>query len=167
MLQITVTEHIAAPPAAVWAFISDLHRIPEWVLGTKEMLSISTAEVGVGTEYRELTQIGPGTSETTWRITTFRAPSVQTHESRSAMVNAVLTMTVEPAGSGTLLTFQSEAQLLPRLRPLGRLLELVIRRRSVDDMRHSFQQAKQIIEQEQGGVEPTETQRRRIAPRTA
>ncbi len=152
MLQITVTEHIAAPPAAVWAFISDLHRIPEWVLGTKAMLFVSTEEVGVGTEYRELTQIGPSTSETTWRITTFRAPSVQTHESRSAMVKAVLTMTVEPAGSGGLLTFQSQSQLLPRLRPLGRLLELMIHRRVTNEMRHSFQQAKRIIEQEYGAA---------------
>ena len=67
MAQVSITEHIAAPPA-VWTFISDLQRIPEWVVGTKEMLSISTEAVGVGTEYRELTQIGPSVSETTWRI---------------------------------------------------------------------------------------------------
>ncbi len=42
------TEHIAAPPAAVWMFISDLQRVPEWVIGTQKMLWISTEQVGVG-----------------------------------------------------------------------------------------------------------------------
>ncbi len=42
------TEQIAAPPAAVWMFISDLQRVPEWVIGTQKMLWISTEQVGVG-----------------------------------------------------------------------------------------------------------------------
>ena len=156
MPQINITEHIAAPPAAVWTFMSDLHRIPEWFVGTKEMLSISTEQVGAGTEYRELTQLGPSTSETTWRITTFRAPSVQIHESHSAVMNAVLTMTVEPEGSGTRLTYQAAYHLLPMLRPLGWLLELVIHRRSTNDVRRSLQTAKRIIEQEAAAHERTE-----------
>ena len=107
MAQVIITEHIAAPPAAVWTFISDLDRIPEWVVGTKEMLSISTEEVGVGTEYRELSKFGPTTAETAWRITTFLAPSVQTHECRSALIDVVLTMTVTPEGSGARLIHPS------------------------------------------------------------
>ena len=156
MPQINITEHIAAPPATVWAFISDLHRIPEWVVGTKKMLSISTDEVGAGTEYRELTQLGPSTSQTTWRITTFRAPSVQIHESNSATGNAVLTMTVEPEGSGTRLTFQAAYHLLPMVRPLGWLLEVVMHRKVTNNMRQTFRQAKRIIEQEAAAHEHTE-----------
>lgn len=156
MPQINITEHIAAPPAAVWTFMSDLHRIPEWFVGAKEMLSISTEQVGAGTEYRELTQLGPSTSETTWRITTFRAPSVQIHESHSAVMNGVLTMTVEPEGSGTRLTYQAAYHLLPMLRPLGWLLEVVIHRRSTNDVRRSLQTAKRIIEQEAAAREPTD-----------
>jgi uncharacterized protein YndB with AHSA1/START domain len=153
MLQTITTEHIAAPPAVVWAFISDLPRIPEWVVGTKAMLHISTAQVGVGTEYRELTQIGPTTSQTTWRITTFRAPSMQIHESRSALLDAVLTMTLEAENGGTRFINRIEGHLLPRVRPLGWLLERLIRRQAANDMRKTLWQAKQIIEQEYGAVE--------------
>ncbi len=64
MAQVIITEYIAAPPAAVWTFISNLHRIPEWVVGTKEMLSISTEAAAAGTEYRELSKFGPTTAET-------------------------------------------------------------------------------------------------------
>ncbi len=150
MTQIILTEQIAAPPAAVWAFISDLQRYPEWIVGTKEMLSMSPMEVGVGTVYRERTQLGPSTSETTWRITTFRAPSVQVHESGSAMLHAVLTLTVEAEDSGTRLTHRTEARLLPSVPPLGWLLERIMERRVTDDLRQSLQQAKRIIEQEYG-----------------
>lgn len=148
MIQIITTQHIAAPPAAVWAFIGDLPRYPEWVVGTKEMLSISTMEVGVGTAYRERTQIGPSTSLTTWHITTFRAPHVQTHESGSAMLRAALTMTLEAENGGTRLTHCIKARLLPRVRPAGWLLERLIRRQVANDMHQTLRQAKQIIEQE-------------------
>ncbi len=157
-LIIRTTEQIAAPPAAVWAFISNLHRIPAWVVGTKKMLSISTPEAELGTEYRELTQIGPSTSQTTWRITTFRAPHVQTHESGSAMLHAVLTMTLEAENGGTRLTHCIEARLLPRVRPLGWLLERLIRRQVANDMRQTLRQAKQIIEQEYDIVERVQAQ---------
>ena len=49
-LNIMTTEQIAASPAAVWAFISDLPRIPQWIVGTKKMLSISTSAAEEGTE---------------------------------------------------------------------------------------------------------------------
>ena len=166
MAQVIITEHIAAPPAAVWTFISDLHRIPEWVVGTKEMLSISTEEIGVGTEYRELTHIGPSVSETTWRITTFRAPSVQTHECRSALMHVVLTMTVAPEGSGARFTHRTDARLLPGVRPLGWLMELIMRRKVASDMHRSLQQAKRIIEQEYSAVGTVRSRIRRPRART-
>ncbi len=150
------TEHIAAPPAAVWMFISDLQRVPEWVIGTQKMLWISTEEVGAGTEYRELTQIGPTTSPTTWRITTFRAPHVQIHETRSAMVNATLTMTLEAENGGTRFIHHIEARLLPMVPPLGWLLGLIMHRHVGNDMRKTLWQAKQIVEQEYGARERTQ-----------
>ena len=152
MAQVIITEHIAAPPAAVWTFISDLRRIPEWVVGTKEMLSISTEAAGVGTEYRELSKFGPTTAETAWRITTFRAPSVQTHECRSPLMHVVLTMTVVPEGSGARLIHRTDARVLPRVRPLGWLMELILRPQVANDMRQSLQQAKRIIEQDYGAM---------------
>ncbi len=158
MPQINVTEQIAAPPAVVWAFISDLHRVPEGVIGTKKMLSISTAETEHGTEYCELSQVGFLKSETTWRITTFRAPHVQTHECRSAMGNVTLTMMVEPAGSGTQIRHVTEYYLMPHVRPLGRLLEALLHRRTADDLHRNVQQAKRMIEQEHGAVERTPPQ---------
>ncbi len=158
MTQIITQQHIAAPPAVVWAFISDLPRYPEWVVGTKHMLSISTMEVGAGTVYCERTQLGPSTSETTWHITTFHAPHVQIHENRSAMLRAVLTMTVGPEGNGTRFTHAIEATMFPRVRRLGWLLERLIRRHIANDMVQTLRQARQIIEQEYTAIERTQTQ---------
>lgn len=165
-LSIVTTEQIAASPEAVWAFISDLQRIPEWVIGTKKMLSVSSEQAEAGTEYQELTQIGPSTSKTIWHITTFRAPHVQVHESRSALLDMVLTMTVEAAGDNTRLVHRIEGQMLPRVRPLGWLLELLMRRQVVNDMRRALQQAKQIIEREYGAEKrtPQTLQAKRAVP---
>ncbi len=108
------------------------------------------------TEYRELTQIGPTTSPTTWRITTFRAPHVQIHETRSAMVNATLTMTFKAENGGTRFIHHIEARLLPMVPPLGWLLGLIMRRHVANDMRKTLWQAKQIVEQEYGARERTQ-----------
>lgn len=64
------------------------------------------------------------------------------------MAQAVLTMVVEPEDGGTRLTHQAVYQLLPKVRPLGWLLELAMDRKSKNDMRKSLQTAKHIIEHE-------------------
>ncbi len=148
----TTIQHIQAPPDAVWTFISDLRRVPEWVIGTDEMVYVSTDPVAGGTEYRERTQIGPISSETSWRITVFQAPSLQKHEMRSATVNVVLTMAVDPEDGGTRLTLWVEYQMLPKLRPLGWLLERAMYRKFMNDMRQSLRAAKRIIERERSEV---------------
>ncbi len=158
MIRIVTTEFIAAPPANVWAFISDVQRYPEWIVGTEKILSVSTQKIGAGTEYGEVTKIGRSTSESTWLITAFDAPHSQTHISRSATLDGALTMIVEPERSGTQITHMVEASLLPRMRLLGWPLERLMRRQLVDSMRQTFRQAKRIIELEYGLESSTPSQ---------
>ncbi len=61
-----------------------------------------------------------------------------------------LTMTVAPEGGGARLTQNIEARMLPGLRPLGWLLDQIMRRPAARDMRRSVRQAKRIVEQEYG-----------------
>ncbi len=152
MTQVLTTEQIAARPEVVWAYISNLPRIPEWVVGTKQMLSISTKQAELGTAYRELSQVGPMTAQTNWQITAFSAPSVQTHECRGPLFNAVLTMTLEPQGTGTRFKHLLDVQMLPGIPLLGQLLAWMLRPSARRDMRHSLQKAKQIIEHEHCGT---------------
>lgn len=151
-MKLTTTEHIAASPAEVWSFISDANRYPEWVVGTKEVLSVSALEASQGTLYRERTQIGPSTPETRWEVTAFDTPYRQVHISKSAAINAVLTMLVEPEGDGTRFTHIIETTLFPKFRPLGWLLEQALWPQVVKDMAATLRQARQIVEREHGPV---------------
>jgi carbon monoxide dehydrogenase subunit G len=149
MPQIETIEDIQAPPQAVWDFISDLERVPEWVAVTKQMLHVSTPVVGEGTMYRELTQVGSRLVETTWHVTTFRAPHIQVHKHASATMDMVLTLTVTPKEDGTQLVHHTNYRLLPAVRPLGWLMErMFFHRSNVRTMRICTQAVKRIVEHE-------------------
>ena len=69
MPQVEFIEYIQAPPQAVWDFISDIRRGPEWVTVMKEVLFVSDGPVKKGSVYRERSQVAVSTSETEWHIT--------------------------------------------------------------------------------------------------
>lgn len=154
MTVVETSREIEAPPEAVWAFISDLERVPEWVVFTDEMLETSSEEPGVGTEYRELGGPGPIEDESTWRITAFDPPHRQVHEGDLGAMEVRLTMEVEPTARGSRLTHRVDLSVLPRVRPVGWLLEhLVVKhvmRRGLED---SQAQAEAIVEAEAGAAD--------------
>lgn len=149
MTVVETSREIEAPPEAVWAFISDLERVPEWVVFTDEMLEVPDEEAGKGTVYRELGGPGPVQDESTWRITAFDPPRRQVHEGDLGAMEATLTMEVDPVEDGTRLTHRLDVRVLPRLRPLGWLLEhLVVKHVLRRGLRGSQARAKEIVEAE-------------------
>lgn len=149
MPQVKIEEYIDAPPQHVWSFISDIRRGPEWVTVMKEVLHVSEKPLREGSTYRERSKVGPSTSETEWRITKFKAPRVQVHECREPMLHAVLTMRVEPEGTGVRLLHQTKFKMLPVFRPLGWLVEQVFGRRTMErEMLQTVDNAKRMLEAE-------------------
>lgn len=53
MPQITVSKRIAAPPAAVFAIVTDLDNIPSVVPDIKKIERLTPGAVGVGTRFKE------------------------------------------------------------------------------------------------------------------
>lgn len=99
---------LQAPQEAAWAFITDIHRHPEWERDVQTVLSVAEGPVGVDTVYRERMRIiGPFHAEGEWRITQFKPPSV--HERRGTVpITGVTTVRymLEPAEDGCLCTVQ-------------------------------------------------------------
>ena len=110
MSRVEVTVDIAASPEAVWRFVSDLRRIPEWIEGTLAMLSVEPEPAQLGTAYRERSRIlGPWSQVTTWTISEFDPPRRQKHEGRVPMMRATsVEMRLEPSPGGTTFTFVFE-----------------------------------------------------------
>ena len=149
MARVEESTQIQAPPAVVWAFISDLPRIPEYVHFVREIFDITDGPTGVGTTYRERAKPGPVESASEWRITAFEPSARQVHEGRMPEMHAILTIQLEPQNEGTRYSQAMEFTFLPRLRPLGRLLELlVVRRKMASDFRRILAAVKNIVEAE-------------------
>lgn len=146
---IEISQRITAPPQQVWDFISDVRRGPQWVTVMEEVLHVSNEPLKEGSMYRERSKVGPTRSETEWHITKFEPPRVQVHECSEPTLHAVLTMRVEPDGSGTRLLHQTEFKMLPVFRPLGWLVEQVFGKRTMErEMRQTVENAKRILEAE-------------------
>ena len=110
MSQVEVSVDIAASPEAVWGFVSDLRRIPEWIEDTLAMLSVEPEPARQGTVYRERSRIlGPWSQVTTWTVSEFDPPRWQRHDGRVPMMAATsVQMRLEPSAGGTKFTFVFE-----------------------------------------------------------
>ena len=150
MAHFELSTEINAPPQAVWDFISDLRRVPEWVTATDEMLYVSEGEVGVGTVYRERGGVGPFKSVSEWRITEFDPPHRQVHVGDLGVMKMAFALELEPTGRGTLMRQTGDFRMMPFFRPLGLLLEaLFVRRQMESGGRSTLANAKRILEAEQ------------------
>lgn len=149
MPRVEETVTIAASPERVWEFVDDVHRVPEWVAFTDEMISVDGDPPGVGTVYRERGGVGPIRSVSEWRIVEHEPPRRQVHVGDLGIMKPRLTIAVEPEGEHARLRQTVEFEALPALRPLGALLErLVIRRQMAKGLRETIGNAKRLIEAE-------------------
>jgi carbon monoxide dehydrogenase subunit G len=140
---------VEAPPERVWAFVSDVSRCPEWVTFADEMGHIDAGDPGEGFRYVEYGGLGPIRSESDWEIVEFDPPRRQVHVGDMGIMQPELTITVEPEGEGTRWTQTVEFEALPRLRPVGWLLErLVIRRRMARGLERTMTAGKELVERE-------------------
>jgi carbon monoxide dehydrogenase subunit G len=134
---------VDAAPETVWAFVSDVERLPEWVAFTDEVRHHDEGAVREGFEYVEYGGIGPLRSESEWEVVACDPPNRQVHVGDLGAMQATLTIDVEPTdgdgdrdrdggGGGSRWTQTVEFETLPRFRPLGRLLEGLFLRRAMD-----------------------------------
>lgn len=148
MPEVKSSEYIDASPRQVWDFISNIRRVPEWVTMTTEVLDVSDESIEEGSTYRERTRIGPSTSETEWCVTNIDPPHLQVHRCSEPMLDAVLTMRVEPEGEGTRFSHQTEFKMLPAFRPLGWVMEQLFDNMVEQEMTKTVENARSIIESE-------------------
>jgi len=108
--RVEVSVDIGAPPGAVWDFVSDLRRIPDWMEDTLKMLSVEPELAQLGTVYRERSRIlGRLSQVTTWKISEFDPPRWQKHEGQVPMMASTsVSFGLEPSSGGTKFTLVFE-----------------------------------------------------------
>lgn len=120
---------VNAPPEAVWNCLNDIAHTPEWVVGLEAAEVVTPGPFGLGTVYHDHNRLGPFPQVTPWRITTFTPLTQQVHESESAALPSKMTLNLSPSPTGTHVVMTVDYQFLPRLGPVGRLLERVLMNR--------------------------------------
>jgi len=146
MSRIEVSADIGASPKAVWDFVSNLRRIPEWIEDTLAMLSVEPEPAQLGTVYKERSRIiGPLSQVTTWKISQFDPPRFQKHDGRVPMMaSASVSFGLEPSAGGTKFTLIFE--YTPG-NPLSSLTDgLFVRRNLEHGFRRSVQNLRALME---------------------
>lgn len=133
MTRVEASTEVAAPLQAVWDHMADPRTHAELGTFVDWVKVLSDPPVAEGTVYRE--RSGPGfmKSESEWTITTFDPPRRLVHRSGDRSMPATAEWTfVEVGPASTRVTQALDFEMLPRARPLGRLLEAVFARRMTE-----------------------------------
>jgi carbon monoxide dehydrogenase subunit G len=146
MKQVVATAEIGATPEAVWEFMDDAARFPEWVEATDRVFDVSDGPMREGYVYHEVSGVPPFKSRSRWEVTRYDPPRHQLHIGRDGTATMAIDIRLEPTASGTRLTLAAGlrprplmaipmALLWPFLR--GRAQELLDR--TVDNLRRELE----------------------------
>ena len=123
MAQYVTTIETPLPPAEAFTYMADLRNFAEWDPGVQSATQVEGDGPGPDAAY-DVTVDAPG------KGLTLRYRTVEYHEPRSIVVRATSrtftsedTVTVEPAGTGSLVTYRAELELTGALR----VFDLVLR----------------------------------------
>lgn len=115
------TATIAAPPAAVFAYLDDPMRLPDWVPSMRDVHDVAGSEVGK--TYRWTYEMGGMTFSGQSRITEYEPDRRMVRES-SGTIASVWTYELAEAGGETRLTLRVEYSVPVPV--LGRVAESVL-----------------------------------------
>ena len=135
---LVVSETIAAPPERVFALATDLHGAADRLSGIESIEVLTDGGFGVGTRWRETRKMmGKSATEEMW-ITACDPPRSYTAEAESCGCHYTSTLTFEPSGDETVVTFTFEGRpmtLLARLMaPLGTLMAGGLKKMIAEDL---------------------------------
>ena len=150
MPSVEAAVHIAAPREVVWALISDPRRHTEFGSAVSEVSVVSAGPTTKGTIYRETS--GPRflKSSSEWTITEFDPPRRLVHEGREPAMHSRFTWTLEEiTPASTRLSQLGDFRMMPRLRPLGWVIEKIAAKRMLErETQRMLEDIKRIAEAE-------------------
>ncbi len=151
MPAVTVAVDISATPERVWAFLSDVRRVPDWVSNAERLLSIPDQPTRVGAVFREVTRFGgPFKGRVEWTFTVLDPHALAVHRGRLPFMGETdVVYRLTPSGAGT----RFEYELAWRWRGVMRLLgpfvfPILVRPKLRADLTRNARNAKRLIEAE-------------------
>ena len=139
---ITSTIETARPPEAVFAYVTDPSRFPEWQQGVVSG-HIEPVPVRVGSRCTTVRRIGGGERKVTTEITECDPPHRWADRGIDGPIRAIVTVAVDPIADGSRLTIEVDFTG----HGIGKLLvPLVVRRQAAREMPGNMARLKERLE---------------------
>ncbi|GAA2124737.1 SRPBCC family protein [Nocardioides bigeumensis] len=106
-MQIQRSVETPAAPAAVFAYLSDFTTTNEWDPGTVRTTLLS-GDGGAGTKYRNVSKFAGRETELTYEVIEHRPDSRYVIQGENKTVVARDTIDIEPAGTGSRVTYTAD-----------------------------------------------------------
>lgn len=130
------------PLEEVFAYLSDFSTTAEWDPGVVEAERLTEPPIREGSEFRLLARFLGRETPLTYRVVEFDPPKAVTVRGENASVVSLDRMTFEPAGEGTLITYDAELSLKGPMKLADPLLGLAFKRvgdRALAGLRQTLQ----------------------------
>ena len=128
MARFTTTIRSARPAANAFAYMADFAHAAEWDPNTLEARRTSDGPIGVGSTFAVVTRFGPRVVELTYRISRYEPDVLVVLEAHAGSFVATDTITVEPAGAGSTVTYDARLDFSGAARLADPLMQLVFNR---------------------------------------
>lgn len=122
MVQVSSSIWIAASPEAVFDFVANVPRIPEFVGIVREVFDVSHDPVVVGSTYRERVRLGPFTVGQQWEVVELERPRRQVYDGGGPGLSVLLSKFMEPEGAGARYRQTMDLTFIPKAPWLGRMV---------------------------------------------
>ena len=116
------------PLEEVFAYLSDFSTTAEWDPGVVEAERLTEPPIREGSEFRLLARFLGRETPLTYRVVEFDPPKAVTLRGENSSVVSLDRMTFEPAGEGTLITYDAKLSLKGPMRLADPLLGLAFKR---------------------------------------
>jgi carbon monoxide dehydrogenase subunit G len=116
------------PPVEAFDYMADLENFAQWDVGVVSAEQVAGDEPGVGTEFDVAVKSIGGTLTLRYRTVSYESPRQVVARAQSRMLTSLDTITVEPDGDGSIVTYDAELTLNSLLRLGDPILGLAFNR---------------------------------------
>jgi carbon monoxide dehydrogenase subunit G len=133
---------VARPPAEVWAYFADPTHLPDWQQDVEEVRDADGGQLAAGSTFTEVRSFLGKRAESTLEVTAAEPGRELSLRTISGPVRVEIRHLLEPAGDGTLIRVEAEADAGKLFGLGGPLLRKAAERRARGD----FERLKALLE---------------------
>jgi carbon monoxide dehydrogenase subunit G len=140
-----LTFRVNKPPEAVFPFVGNLERAPEWVPDLLTMQKVGDEPVGVGTRYDETVRMGSKTSKATLEVTEYDPPYAFAHKGQGGPSHFTARFVLKPDGHATIVTHEYSVRITGMAKLLTPVISGWVRRNTetgIDNLKRLIEDGK-------------------------